>query len=88
MRQAISAGRLMLNLTVYFVLLFGSVFAVGVEKPELLSHMPFGGMDAMEIAGVDLEEQNLTDSLSPQEQATVAQRPTARQAGLVVLFLS
>jgi len=54
----------MLNLAVYFVLLFGSAFAVGTMKPELLSVMPFGGRDAMEIAGIVLNEDPLTSLLS------------------------
>jgi len=77
----------MLNLAVYFVLLFGSAFAVGTMKPELLSVMPFGGRDAMEIAGIVLNEDPLTSLLSGSEEAAAGQGPTARQVGLVTLFL-
>jgi len=87
MRQAISAQRLMMNLAVYFVLLFGSVFAVGTMKPELLSVMPVGGRDAMEIAGIVLNEDPLTGLFSAREEAAAGQGPTARQVGLVSLFL-
>jgi len=87
MRQAISARQLMLSLTVYFVLLFGCVFAVGMMKPELLSAMPFGGRDAMEIAGIDLNKESLTSLFSTKEEAATDQGPTARQVGLVSLFL-
>ncbi len=75
-------------MTVYFVVLFGSVFAVGMMKPQLLSTMPFGGRDAMEIADIDLNEEPLTGLLSTKEKAAADQGPTARQVGLVGLFLA
>ena len=50
-QHAISAQRLMIKLAVYFVLLFGVVFTVGLVSPDVLTLMPIGGTDAMEIAG-------------------------------------
>lgn len=91
MNQRISPQRLMLNLAVYFVLLIGGVLALGLMKPEFLSVMPFGGTDAIEIAGSEFDRESLTDRadrLPPLTGATIDQAPTARQIGLVGLLLA
>lgn len=91
MNDGISPQRLMLNLTVYFVLLFSGVLAVGLMKPEFLSVMPFGGTDAIEIAGSQFDQESLIDRtgrLTPLEGAAIEQAPTARQVGLAGLFLA
>ncbi len=59
MQPAISAQRLMIKLTIYFVLLFGGVFAVGLVNPDILTLMPIGGTDDLEIAGIDFEDESL-----------------------------
>jgi len=91
MNQAVSAPELMLKLALYFVLLFGGMSAVGVMKPELLAFMPFGGTDAIEVAGLDLDQESLADLAdrsAPEPEDTVSRAPTARQIGLVTLFLA
>lgn len=91
MQQAISAQRLMIKLTVYFVLLFGSVFAVGLVNPDVLTLMPIGGTDAMEIAEIDFEDESLdglTGGSAPAQETTDIQDVSARQVGLVALYLA
>jgi hypothetical protein len=86
-----SAQRLMVNLALYFVLLFGGILAVLLIWPDSLSMMPFGGMDAIDIAGIEPNDQSLT-SLTGRStsagDAAVRQAPTARQIGLVSIFLA
>ena len=72
-QEAISAQRLMLNLGVYFLILFGGILTLGLAKPEWLSVMPLGGSDAIEIAGLGLIENSLV---------------SASQIGLITLFLA
>ena len=88
MRHQISAQRLMLRLTVYFLILFGSVLAVGTMKPELLSVMPLGGTTAFEAAQIEVSEQITVDQLSRPGTAAVEPFPTPRQIVTVVLFLA
>ena len=90
MRQDMSPQGLMLKLTVYFVLLIGSILAVGVLKPELLSVMPFGGTDALEIAGTEVNGESLLDLAGQSDSAGDAGRPapTAGQIGLIGMFLA
>ncbi len=91
MSNAISAQRLMIKLIAYFLLLFGSVFAIGLINPDILSLMPIGGTDALEIAGIDLNVESLDDLVSGSESAQKAievQDVTARQIGLVALYLA
>ena len=91
MQPAISAQRLMIKLTVYFVLLFGGVFTVGLVTPEVLTLMPIGGTDAMEIAGIDLADESLdslTGGSAPAQETTNIQDVSARQVGLVALYLA
>jgi len=78
----------MLHLTVYFLFLFGSVFAVGVVKPELLSVMPLGGTDALEVAKIEVAEVPIAGEFSLPGKATAEQQPTADQIALIVLFLA
>ena len=63
----------MLNLGVYFLILFGGILTLGLAKPEWLSVMPLGGSDAIEIAGLGLIENSLV---------------SASQIGLITLFLA
>ena len=91
MQPAISAQRLMIKLTVYFVLLFGGVFAVGLVNPDILTLMPIGGTDALEIAGIDFEDESLdglTGGSAPSQETTDIQDVSARQVGLVALYLA
>ena len=88
MSQAISAQRLVINLTAYFVLLFGCVFAVGVMKPELLSVMPLGGTTAFDAAGIEVDRQNIAEQLSLPGNATTEQQPTPSQIAKIALFLA
>ena len=91
MHPSISVQRLMIQLTVYFVLLFGGVFAAGLLNPHILSLLPIGGTDAMEIAGIDFEDESL-DSLigdsEPAQDTIVIQDVTGRQVGLVAIYLA
>ncbi len=91
MQAAISAQRLMIKLTVYFVLLFGSAFTVGIVSPDVLALMPIGGTDAMEIAGIDFEDDSLnglTGGSASAQKTTDIQDVSARQVGLVALYLA
>ncbi len=91
MQQAISAQRLMIKLTIYFVLLFGGVFTLGLVSPNVLTLMPIGGTDAMEIAGIDFEDESLnvlTGGSAPEQETTDIQDVSARQVGLVALYLA
>ncbi len=91
MQPAISAQRLMIKLTVYFVLLFGSAFTVGIVSPDVLALMPIGGTDAMEIAGIDFEDDSLnglTGGSASAQKTTDIQDVSARQVGLVALYLA
>jgi hypothetical protein len=88
MSEAGSTPRLVLNLTAYFVLLFGTVFAIGVMKPGFLSFMPLGGTTALEAAAIGGEEQTIADQLSMLSDAAVERRPTPRQISNAVLFLA
>ena len=81
----------MLNLAAYFVLLIGSLFAVGVLQPELLSVMPLGGTDALEVAGIEIDRESLLDlkaESEPADEAAGRPVPTASQIGLIGLFLA
>jgi len=86
-QEAISAQRLMLNLGVYFLILFGGILTLGLTKPEWLSVLPLGGTDAIEIAGLGFIENSLVGLSAPAEEV-VAQAPAASQIGLVALFLA
>jgi hypothetical protein len=86
--QSISAQRLMLKLTAYFVLLFGSVIAIGTFEPELLSAMPLGGTDALDIVAIERDERSLSEQFSPPSRSVADQVPTARQIALIAAFLS
>jgi len=91
MQPTISAQRLMIKLTVYFVLLFGSAFTVGIVSPDVLALMPIGGTDAMEIAGIDFEDDSLnglTGGSASAQKTTDIQDVSARQVGLVALYLA
>ena len=91
MQQAMSPQGLMLKLTAYFVLLIGSILAVGMLKPELLSVMPLGGTDALEIAGMEIGGESLLDLKArsePTGEAAGRLAPTASQIGLIGLFLA
>jgi hypothetical protein len=91
MQPAISAQRLMIKLAVYFVLLFGGVFTVGLVSPDVLTLMPIGGTDAMEIAGIDFADESLdglTGDSTPAQETTDIQDVSGRQVGLVALYLA
>ncbi len=91
MQQAISAQRLMIKLTVYFTLLFGGAFAVGLVSPQILTLLPIGGTDAMEIAGIDFEDESLEGLIGgsePAQETTDIQEVSARQVGLVAMYLA
>lgn len=91
MRQAISAQRLLLKLTIYFVLLIGSLVVVATVEPELFSLMPFGGTDALEVAGMEIDRQSLLDLTGKSESASEATpfpKPTTGQIALVAVYLA
>ena len=87
-QEAISAQRLMLNLGVYFLILFGGILTLGLTKPEWLSVLPLGGTDAIEIAGLGFIENSLVGLSVPAEEVLTQQVPAASQIGLVALFLA
>jgi hypothetical protein len=87
-QKAVTARSLFVMLTAYFALLFGSLLAVGLMRPEALSLMPLGGTDAFEVLGFERNEQSFIDRLMPAEDAGIRQTPTAGQIGLLALFLA
>ena len=89
--EAISPPRLMLKLALYFVVFIGSVLAIGLAKPQLLSLMPFGGTDAIEVAQLEIDEDTLTiRAPRPAAAEDAAAEPTftAGQIGLIGLYLT
>jgi hypothetical protein len=86
--EIVSARSLLVILTAYFALLFGTLIAVGAVKPEALSLMPLGGTDVFEVLGLERNEQTLIDRLVPTQDSEIRQTPTASQIGLLALFLS
>lgn len=86
--QSVSAQRFTLKLTAYFILLFGSVVAIGTLKPDLLSVMPVGGTDALDVVGFEFEGTSLADEFAGRSQTATHEAPTARQVGLASVFLS
>ena len=88
LKNALSASRLMLNLAVYFVLLFSSVTALGVAKPEWLAVMPFGGTDAIEVSEIEFDSESLTGQFSLRGDSGANQRLSSRQIAFVGMFLS
>ena len=89
--MAISAQHLMLKLTAYFLLLLGGIVAIGLASPDILSLMPIGGTDALEIAGIDLSAETLDGQVGrsePAQKTTDIRDVTARQVGLVALYLA
>ena len=89
--MAISAQRLMIKLTVYFVMLFGGVYAAGLISPDFLTLLPIGGSDALEIAGIDFTDESLeglTGDSEPTKESTEIQDVTAGQVGLIALYLA
>ncbi len=86
--KVVTAKSLIVMLTAYFALLFSTLLAVGVMKPEVLSLMPLGGTDAFEALGIERNEQTSIDRFTPRQDAGIGQAPTARQIGLLGLFLA
>jgi hypothetical protein len=82
------ASRLSLQLIAYFAVLFASVVWVGVAKPDLLSLMPLGGTNALQVAGIEVGEQVSAGKFSLPGPASIANQPTPRQIGLIVVFLA
>ncbi len=81
----------MLNLALYFVVFIGSVLAIGLAKPQLLSLMPFGGTDAIAVAQLEIDEDTLTiRAPRPAAAEDAAAEPTftAGQIGLIGLYLT
>lgn len=88
MNQEISAQRLLLQLTAYFLLLFGSVYWVGTASPDLLSVMPLGGTNALDVAGIEIGEQAGAGEFSLQSDVSIDIPLTRHQIGQLVLFLA
>ena len=86
--EIVSARSLLVILTAYFALLFGTLIAVGAVKPEALSLMPLGGTDVFEVLALERNEQTLIDRLVPRQESETRRTPTAAQIGLLALFLS
>ena len=86
-----SPQHLMVILTLYFAVFIASIMAIGISRPDWLSMLPLGGVDALEVAGIEASPEVL-DDFSKKSDAHAAGfepvRPTSRQIGLVALFLS
>ena len=88
-QDSVKVRRLLLKLTLYFVLLFSSTVAVGLVKPDLLSLMPLGGNDAIEVAGINVGAMADFDSqLNPSSQRPERPKPTPHQIGIIASFLA
>ena len=88
MSQEISAQRLYLQLTAYFLLLFGSVLWIGMTEPDFLSVMPLGGTNALQVAGIEVGEQAGAGKFTLESRPPVENQLTVRQLGLLVVFLA
>jgi len=88
MSQQNSTQRLLIQLLVYFLLLFGSVLWVGITKPDSLSLMPLGGANAMQVAGIEIGDQSAAGKFSLQSSPSANDQPTMRQIGRMILFLA
>ena len=88
MARAVSPPRLIAQLALYFVLLFGIAAAVIAAKPELLAVLPLGGSDALEVADIDIEGPGFVEDLLSNSSAAERQPPSAEQIALAALFLS
>ena len=87
--EAVSPQRLMVKLALYFLLLFGSLVAAAVLRPELLTLLPFGGTDAIEVSEIGSTEDLIErrDESTLKEQGATRQPPTVSQIGLVAAYL-
>jgi len=71
------------------MLLFGSIVVVALIRPDLLSLMPFGGNDAIEVAGINIgASADLVNQLNPSSPRPERPAPTVHQIGIVALFLA
>jgi hypothetical protein len=86
--KAVTANRLLVTLTVYFALLFGATLTVALTMPTVLSVMPFGGADALEVTGIQHEESASTDLLTATKEDVTEQAETVSQIGFLALFLA
>jgi Domain of unknown function (DUF4956) len=91
LRSAQTPPQLMLRLAVYFVILLGSLGLLVVLIPDTLNMLPFGGMDAIEIAESEIEDDALKTSPElDQIQRGVTDSPTVSsgQVALTFIFLA
>ena len=78
-------------LTVYFVLVFGSLPIIAAVSPTAYSLLPIGGANVMRVLGLEQSEQSQEfslDSLTSSAGTAVDQGPTPAQIGRLVMFLS
>ena len=84
--EATSPQRLMVKLALYFVVLMGSVLAIGAMNPALLALMPFGGTDAIEVVQIEIDEDELTIR-SDGSPGAAEPELTPGQIGLIGVYL-
>ena len=88
-QEPVTVRRLLLKLTLYFMLLFGITVVVALIKPDLLSLMPLGGNDAIEVAGINVgASADFESQLNPSSQRPERQTPMPHQIGLIAAFLA
>ena len=75
-------------LTVYFLLLFGSLPIIAAVSPTAFSLMPFGGTDALTVLGIERSAQSLEENMKSSGFSVSGQPPTITQIGRLGLFLS
>jgi hypothetical protein len=78
-------------LTVYFVLVFGSLPIILAVSPTAFSLMPVGGANVMRVLGIEQSEEGQTlslDSLTSPANTAIDQIPTLAQIARLVIFLS
>jgi hypothetical protein len=91
LKNAQTPPQLMLRLGVYFVLLLGSLSLLVALIPETLNMLPFGGLDAIEIAELEIEDNALKTSPEPdqmQREDTESPTVSSGQVGLTFIFLA
>jgi hypothetical protein len=85
----VTPAGLMAKLTIYFVLLLGSIVLLSATQPALLQFMPLGGTDAIEIASLEFNEEGLSFSEGDRDmEITQSPTPTGNQIAMIVLYLS
>ena len=89
MKELKSPGDLIKRLIWYYLILIGSLVALGSAAPDVLNLMPFGGVDAIESVALNIDDDSVslrTTRPSDSPDSTI-QSPAASQIGMVAAYL-